>query len=219
MIHDYHGQPKDVVGFWSEVTARKTAEQAALAASEQRLTDAIESISEGFSLYDAQDRLVLGNYKYKELFDHGEGPPEPGATYEDILRNAVESGLIQDARRNRETWIAWRLAQHRNPGEPVLEHRADGSWIQVSERRTENAGRVTAYSDLTELKESEQRAAAANQLILQSLRYARHIQAAILPQVRDLATVSADHFLWRQWHYNCRYVDSRNRALRRQLCS
>ena len=64
----------------------------------------------------------------------------------------------------------------------MLEHRADGRWLQVSERRTENAGRVAVYSDLTELKESEQRAAAANQLILQSLRYARRIQAAILPQ-------------------------------------
>ena len=70
----------EVVGSWSEVTARKTAEQAALQASEQRLTDAIESISEGFSLYDAQDRLVLGNYKYRELFDHGEGAPKPGST-------------------------------------------------------------------------------------------------------------------------------------------
>ena len=135
MIHDHHGQPKDVVGFWSEVTARKTAEQAALAASEQRLTDAIESISEGFSLYDAQDRLVLGNYKYKELFDHGEGPPKPGMTYEEILRTVVESGLIQDARSRPEAWLEERLAQHRNPGEPVLEHRANGSWIQVSERR------------------------------------------------------------------------------------
>ena len=195
LIRDHHGQPMEVVGSWSEVTARKTAEQAALAASEQRLTDAIESISEGFSLYDAEDRLVLGNYKYKELFDHGEGPPQPGSTYEEILRSAVESGLIQDARMRPEAWIAERLAQHRNPGEPLLEHRADGSWLQVSERRTENAGRVAVYSDLTELKESEQRAAAANQLILQSLRYARRIQAAILPQVRDLAAVSADHFL------------------------
>jgi PAS domain-containing protein len=98
LIRDHHGQPMEVVGSWSEVTARKTAEQAALQASEQRLTDAIESISEGFSLYDAQDRLVLGNYKYKELFDHGEGPPKPGMTYEEILRTVVESGLIQDAR-------------------------------------------------------------------------------------------------------------------------
>jgi serine phosphatase RsbU (regulator of sigma subunit) len=184
-----------VVGSWSEVTARKTAEQAALQASEQRLTEAVESISEGFSLFDTQDRLVLGNYKYKELFDHGEGPPKPGMTYEEILRTAVERGLIQDARSRREAWIEERLAQHRSPGEPVLEHRANGSWIQVSERRTENAGRVAVYSDLTELKESEQRAAAANHLILQSLRYARRIQAAILPQLRELATVSADHFL------------------------
>ena len=195
LIRDHRGNPMEVVGSWSEVTARKTAEQAALQASEQRLTDAIESISEGFSLYDAEDRLVLGNYKYKELFDHGDGPPQPGSTYEEILRSAVESGLIRDLGMSAETWIAERLAQHRNPGEPVLEHRADGSWLQVSERRTENAGRVAVYSDLTELKESEQRAAAANQLILQSLRYARRIQAAILPQVRDLAAVSADHFL------------------------
>ena len=166
----------------------KCSRRIALQASEQRLTDAIESISEGFSLYDAQDRLVLGNYKYKELFDHGEGPPKPGMTYEEILRTVVESELIQDARSRPEAWIEERLAQHRNPGEPVLEHRANGSWIQVSERRTENAGRVAVYSDLTELKESEQRAAAANLLILQSLRYARRIQAAILPQLRETST-------------------------------
>ena len=195
LIRDRNGQPLEVVGSWSEVTARKTAEQAALAASEQRLTDAIESISEGFSLYDAEDRLVLGNYKYKELFDFGDGPPKPGTPYEQILRRAVEHGVIQDAIADPEAWIEARLARHRNPGEPLLEHRVDGRWIQVSERRTENAGRVAVYSDLTELKDSEQRAAAANQLILQSLRYARRIQAAILPQRRELATVTADHFL------------------------
>ncbi len=195
LLRDRNGQPLEVVGSWSEVTARKAAEQAALQQSEQRLTDAIESISEGFSLYDTEDRLVLGNYKYAELFDHGGGPPKPGTHYESILRGAVENGLVRDARADPEAWIKQRLAQHRNPGEPVLEHRADGRWIQVSERRTENAGRVAVYSDLTELKDSEQRAAAANQLILQSLRYARRIQSAILPASRDLATVTADHFL------------------------
>ena len=140
LIRDRSGQPLEVVGSWSEVTARKTAEQAALQQSEQRLTDAIESISEGFSLYDTEDRLVLGNYKYAELFDHGDGPPKPGTPYEEILRTAVERGLIRDARANPEAWIKERMAQHRNPGEPVLEHRADGRWLQVSERRTENAG-------------------------------------------------------------------------------
>ena len=110
LLRDRAGQPLEVVGSWSEVTARKTAEQAALAASEQRLTDAIESISEGFSLYDTEDRLVLGNYKYAELFDHGEGPPQPGTPYEAILRTAVEAGLIKDevGARRRLSRSAWR---------------------------------------------------------------------------------------------------------------
>jgi hypothetical protein len=60
LVKDQNGHPLEVIGSWSEVTARKTAEQAALQQSEQRLTDAIETISEGFSLYDAEDRLVLG---------------------------------------------------------------------------------------------------------------------------------------------------------------
>jgi len=195
LVKDQHGQPLEVIGTWSEVTARKTAEQAVLQQSEQRLTDAIETISEGFSLYDAEDRLVLGNQKYAELFDVGEGPPPPGSTYEEILRKAVTYGVIGDARGREEGWIRQRLEEHRNPGEPVLQRRADGRWIQISERRTETGGTVAVYSDLTEVKESEQRAAAANQLILQSLRYASRIQSAVLPARQELEAVAADHFL------------------------
>ena len=181
LVKDQNGNPLEVIGSWSEVTARKTAEQAALAESEQRLTDAIETISEGFSLYDKEDRLVLGNHKYAELFDHGDGPPKTGTTFEEIIRSAVAHGLIQDAKGREEGWLRQRLAEHRHPGEPLLQRRSDGRWLQISERRTETGGTVAVYSDLTEVKESEQRAAAANQLILQSLRYASRIQSAVLP--------------------------------------
>ncbi len=195
LMKDGHGNPLEVVGSWSEVTARKTAEQAALQASEQRLNDAIAAISEGFSLYDTEDRLVLGNYKFAELFDHGAGAPEPGTTYEEIIRSAVERGLIEDAKGRASGWLRQRLAQHKNPVEPLLERRSDGSWLQVSERRIASGGSVAVYSDLTDIKESEQRAAAANLLILQSLRYASRIQSAILPAREELASVTADHFL------------------------
>ena len=195
LVKDQNGNPLEVIGSWSEVTARKTAEQAALAQSEQRLTDAIETISEGFSLYDNQDRLVLGNAKYAELFDHGEGPPKTGTTFEEIMRSAAAHGLIQDARAREEGWLRQRLAAHRHPGEPLLERHSDGRWLQISERRTETGGTVAVYSDLTDVKESEQRAAAANQLILQSLRYASRIQSAVLPARRELDTIAADHFL------------------------
>jgi PAS domain S-box-containing protein len=195
LVKDQNGNPLEVIGSWSEVTARKTAEQKALAESEQRLTDAIETVSEGFSLYDNEDRFVLGNAQYAGLFDHGEGPPKPGTTFEQIIRGAVAHGLIEDAKGKEEGWIRQRLAEHRHPGEPLLQHRSDGRWLQISERRTETGGTVAVYSDLTEVKESEQRAAAANQLILQSLRYASRIQSAVLPARRELNAVAADHFL------------------------
>ena len=138
---------------------------------------------------------MLGNHKYAELFDHGEGAPKPGMTFEEIIRGAVAHGLIHDAKGRDEGWIRQRLAEHRHPGEPLLQRRSDGRWLQISERRTETGGTVAVYSDLTEVKESEQRAAAANQLILQSLRYASRIQSAVLPARRELDEVAADHFL------------------------
>ena len=162
LVRDQNGSPLEVIGSWSEITARKTAEQEALAQSERRLTDAVETISEGFSLYDNEDRLVLGNATYAELFDHGEGPPKPGMTFEEIIRSAVAHGLIQDAKGREEGWIRQRLAEHLHPRLPLLQRRSDGRWLQISERRTETGGTVAVYSDLTEVKESEQRAAAAN---------------------------------------------------------
>ena len=77
LIRDQDGQPVEVVGSWSDVTARNEAE-IALRRSEQRLTDAIEAISEGFSLYDAEDRLIVCNHAYGELLYPGTGHATAG---------------------------------------------------------------------------------------------------------------------------------------------
>ena len=154
LIHDKDGQPIEVVGSWSDVTARKNAE-IALRQVERRLTDAIESISEGFSLYDADDRLVVCNSNYGELLWRGLTPPAPGTPYETIIRTAAERGLVEDAKGRIDEWAAERLAKHRNPGGPHVQHRSDGRWVQVSERKTEDGGTVAVYTNITELKRAE----------------------------------------------------------------
>ena len=85
--------------------------------SQAHMMHAIESVSEGFSLYDAQDRLVLCNSKYRELFDRAD-KDVIGETFENMIRRLVERGLILPADSGAEAWIAHRLAQHRNPSEP-----------------------------------------------------------------------------------------------------
>jgi PAS domain S-box-containing protein len=154
LIHDKDGQPVEVVGSWSDVTARKNAE-IALRQVERRLTDAIESISEGFSLYDADDRLVVCNSNYGELLWHGMTPPAPGTPYETIIRTAAERGLIEDAKGRVDEWVAERLARHRDPGGPHVQRRGDGRWVQVSERKTDDDGIVAVYTNITELKRAE----------------------------------------------------------------
>ncbi len=194
VLRDHAGRPVEVIGSWSEVTERKEAEQAALQESEQRLADAIESITEGFTLYDDEDRLVTANSKYREIFSLDEAP-EPGTSYEEMLRQGLARGIIGETNIDPEKWLNERMARHRNPGDPVVAHLPDGRWLRIGERRTSCDGTVAIYSDITAIKENERKAAAANQLIMQSLRYASRIQAAILPAARELSVVAADHFL------------------------
>ena len=122
----------------------------------RRLADAIESISEGFTLYDANDCLVVSNKQYQELLYPGMTERfEPGMSFEAILRRAISHGYVKDAGGREEPWIAERLAHHRNPGPPHVQQRQDGRYIMVSERRTEEGGTVAVYSDITELKQRE----------------------------------------------------------------
>ncbi|RWL12430.1 MAG: HAMP domain-containing protein [Mesorhizobium sp.] len=128
-----------------------------VAEARQRLIDAIESISEGFALYDGEDRLVLSNSRYRELL-YSDLAIEltPGTTFEHIIRRSAERGYIKDAEGRFEEWVAERLSRHRNPAEPWVQQRGDGRWVLINERRITGGGTVAVYSDITELKQREE---------------------------------------------------------------
>lgn len=155
LIRDKEGQPLEVVGSWSDVTARKEAENA-LRRSEQRLTDAIESISDGFSLYDAEGLLIVCNRAYGELLHPGLGRPASGTPYEMLIRSAAEQGLVEDAKGRIDEWVAEQLAKHRQPGEPHVQRHANDRWVHVSERKTAEGGTVAIYTNITEIKRAEE---------------------------------------------------------------
>lgn len=132
--------------------ARDKATQA-----QTRLTDALGSISEGFSLYDADDRLVIYNRRYRDM--HGAGSIDivkQGVSFETILRNSVASGEIRDAEGQVEAWVAARLARHRAPKGTHVQRRSDGRWLQINEHKTDDGGTVAIYTDITDMKQAEQ---------------------------------------------------------------
>jgi class 3 adenylate cyclase len=123
----------------------------------RRMAFAIESISEAFSLYDDEDCLVLCNNKYRTMLYPGDAAPEisPGMTFESIVRRAAERGFVKDAEGRVDEWVRERIARHREPSGPHVQQRADGRWILVSERKTNDGSTVAVYSDVTELKQRE----------------------------------------------------------------
>jgi len=141
-----------------EMLARTRSE---LAAAHDRLSDAIECIPDAFSLFDAEDRLVLCNRKYAEMFA-GSGGVEgvTGRTYEDLVRELVARGesIPPAYEGDIEAWIAERVRMHRNPVEGGATYQlGDGRWYQVREQCTRDGGIVGVRTDVTELKQSEER--------------------------------------------------------------
>jgi hypothetical protein len=139
------------------LSAERERAEAAVRQMQARLTDAIESISQGFALFDPEDRLVVCNSRYREiLYPDLRDRVAPGMTFEEIIRRAAAGGRIEAAADRIDPWVADRLARHRDPGTPFVQQRTDGRWIEVHERRTHDGGIVAVYSDITDLKRVEQ---------------------------------------------------------------
>ena len=141
--------------FVAVVDSRLKAAAHSARTSRRRMIAAIESISEGFCLYDADDKLVLSNSKYRELLHSGNGEVSLGESFEGIIRRVAGRGLILEAKERVDDWVEARLKQHRDPSGPLLQRRDDGRWIQVSERKTEDGSTVAIYNDITDLKKAE----------------------------------------------------------------
>src|SRR5215468_860511 len=155
---DEIGRMAEALGVFRDTAIEvQKANQMEIREGRRRLAVAIESISEAFSLYDPDDRLVVCNSKYRTLLYPGDTPAEisPGMTFESIVRRAAERGYIKDAEGRVDEWIGERIVRHREPSGPHVQERGEGRWILVSERTTDDGSTVAVYSDITELKQRE----------------------------------------------------------------
>ena len=154
-------KPLLMSGTHQDITSRKDAE-ARLLEAEALLRSAVETIGEAFVVYDAEDRLVFCNEKYRELYYLSAPVIEPGRSFEEIIRYGVERGQYKGAISREEAWIAERLAAHRQANQELIQQLDDGRWLKITERRTPSGHIVGFRVDVTEFYRAREAAEAAN---------------------------------------------------------
>ena len=126
-----------------------------LRAAQQTLRDAVDSVSEGFVIYDRDDCFVMCNDPHRRLYPDGALLMVPGTRFEEIVWASLDAGWYADAVGCEPEWLADRMRAHDQPSAPIEQRLADGRCVMVCERRMENGGSAELHIDITKLKAIE----------------------------------------------------------------
>ncbi len=157
-----YGGEQSLLGVVADITDRKLAEDA-LRETKLLLDSAIESFSDGFVLFDSNDRFVLANSAY--LDSHPDIPElrSPGEKFETVVRRLAEIGFYGNTPEEIDAITQTRLERHRS-GEPFEYRTGDGQWFQMNQYRTADGGTALVRIDITERKTIEQQLAHAQKM-------------------------------------------------------
>ena len=121
-------------------------------AQRKTIAAAIATISEGFVLYDSNDRIVLFNEQFRAIYPGLADIIKQGTTFGEVLEAVVSRSLVDLGNQSPQDWIAERRARREHSG-GFAEYRYGGRYVRISERRIQGGGTVAVYSDITELRQ------------------------------------------------------------------
>ncbi|SEC63066.1 Signal transduction histidine kinase [Rhizobiales bacterium GAS191] len=143
-----------LITMYTDITDRMKS-HALVEQARARLDDAVESMSDGFALWDRDDRLAICNKRSQDILDL----PDllvVGVRFEEMIRTLAFDRPHYDAEiGDRDAWFQRRLALHRGAPSVHEQRLADASWLRVGEHRTQEGGIVTTWTDITVLKQRE----------------------------------------------------------------
>jgi two-component system cell cycle sensor histidine kinase PleC len=169
-----------LVGIAIDITEQKLADERTQQA-DMRLRDAIENISEAFVLWDADNRLVMCNSKYQQFHNLSARVLHAGTRYDDVVRNA------------KEPLVRTRVSVNENDpeaGSTFEVQLEDGRWLHINERRTKDGGFVSVGTDITPLKNHEERLIDSERELMDTVRDLKRSRATLEHQAQQLVDLA-----------------------------
>ena len=148
-------------GFGSDVSEQHRTRLALVAAharlSEQnRLFDAaLENMSQGLCLFDAAQRLLVWNRRYREIFDLPEDALRVGMSQRDVIASLVSLKRYKPGATVDSVSESTRTSLTADGPKAVLRELADGRVVAVMHRPMEGGGWVSTFEDITERRRTE----------------------------------------------------------------
>ena len=152
-VVEFQGRRVVLAGI-ADVTKQKKR-NAEVALAREMLADAVESLSEGFALYDEEHRLVMCNRLYREMNQPVAELIKPGMKWMDLLQESVRRGMYVDAIGREEQWLNDRVQNRAKFQSRYEANLGNGKWHSVSMHSTDLGGFVVMRADISERKEAE----------------------------------------------------------------
>lgn len=166
--------------------------------AESELADAIESIEDGFAMFDADDRLMLYNSRYQSIYDLPDILMTRGTPFEDLLKYGLDRGHYPEAQGREQEWLEERLDLHRNAADSFNQLLNNGRWMKIAESKTASGMIVGFRVDITDLKNAQEAAEHANEVKSHILNNVNHeirtpltVMLGYVPMLRDIRALPA----------------------------
>jgi signal transduction histidine kinase len=142
--------------------ANDAADETALHAAAKRgaqtealLRDALDSISEGFVIYDREGRLVLCNQHFLTAYGEGNGTMATADRSEVIMKRGLEGDAPINGTGLEEAWFPERLMTFRERSGTYERQLSNGRWMLATDRPMRNGGTASLRIDITSLKDTQ----------------------------------------------------------------
>jgi diguanylate cyclase (GGDEF)-like protein len=137
------------------------AERDQLARVNQWLEVALNNMARGLSMFDVEQRLILCNRVYREIYRLPEELTQPGTPLADIVRYHCKQETGRDGPEQIESQRNW-IAQHvaelaRGKTFSHTQHLSEGRTILVTNQPLSDGSWVDLQEDITERRQAEQR--------------------------------------------------------------
>ncbi|MBV8537584.1 MAG: PAS domain-containing sensor histidine kinase [Alphaproteobacteria bacterium] len=155
-LFDDDGGFRGYRGGATDVTEEYEAELR-VARAQEHLQEAIDSFSDGFALYDENDRLLMWNQEW-EKYNSGRSSdwrPAAGVPFAEIFRMLCEQNVLIVPNGDVEAYVRLRMELRRNLPDAFEVSYANGVVMRIIERRTRDGGTVSLHTDVTHIKRRE----------------------------------------------------------------